>query len=180
MKGFESTYIGSDAGVIVRELAKAGTTKVLIQLDEVDKLGIQNGVNASNALIDLLDNSSEFTDVFLGVPLDLSNVLFIATANDVSHMEPWLLDRFSIIQLDGYTYADKEQILDKYLLPKLELEYAEAGIAISVSSEAKRSLLKDYCPSLGLETSKKQLNRSLMTCSMRERPDSGFASKQTM
>lgn len=159
LKGFESTYIGSDAGVIVRELAKAGTTKVLIQLDEVDKLGIQNGVNASNALIDLLDNSSEFTDVFLGVPLDLSNVLFIATANDVSRMEPWLLDRFSIIQLDGYTYADKEQILDKYLLPKLELEYAEAGIAISVSSEAKRSLLKDYCPSFGVRDIEKAVEQ---------------------
>lgn len=159
LKGFESTYIGSDAGVIVHELAKAGTTKVLIQLDEVDKLGIQNGVNASNALIDLLDNSSEFTDVFLGVPLDLSNVLFIATANDVSHMEPWLLDRFSIIQLDGYTYADKEQILDKYLLPKLELEYAEAGIAISVSSEAKRSLLKDYCPSFGVRDIEKAVEQ---------------------
>ena len=159
LKGFESTYIGSDAGVIVRELAKAGTTKLLIQLDEVDKLGIQNGVNASNALIDLLDNSSEFTDVFLGVPLDLSNVLFIASANDVSHMEPWLLDRFSIIQLDGYTYADKEQILDKYLLSKLELEYAEAGISISISGEAKRSLLKDYCPSFGVRDLEKAVGQ---------------------
>ena len=74
-------------------------------------------------------------------------------------MEPWLLDRFSIIQLDGYTYADKEQILDKYLLPKLELEYAEAGIAISVSSEAKRSLLKDYCPSFGVRDIEKAVEQ---------------------
>lgn len=159
LKGFESTYVGSDAGIIVRELAKAGTTRVLVQLDEVDKPGIQNGVNASNALIDLLDNSSEFTDVFLGVPLDLSNVLFIATANDISHMDPWLLDRFSVIQLDGYTYADKEQILDKYLIPKLELEYAEAGIAISVSDEAKRSLLIDYCPSFGVRDIEKAVEQ---------------------
>ena len=144
LKGFESTYVGSDAGIIVRELAKAGTTRVLIQLD---------------ALIDLLDNSSEFTDVFLGVPLDLSNVLFIATANDISHMEPWLLDRFSVIRLDGYTYADKEQILDKYLLPKLELEYAEAGIAITVSDEAKRSLLIDYCPSFGVRDIEKAVEQ---------------------
>lgn len=159
LKGFEPTWQDSDAGVIVRELAKAGTTKVLVQLDEVDKLGKMNGVNVSNALIDLLDNSSEFTDVFLEVPLDLSNVLFIATANDLSSMEPWLLDRFSIIQLDGYTYADKEQILDKYLLPKLDAEYAEAGIKFSITNEAKSILLKDYCTSFGVRDLEKAVDR---------------------
>ena len=159
LKGFEPTWQDSDAGVIVRELAKAGTTKVLVQLDETDKLGKMNGVNVSNALIDLLDNSSEFTDVFLGVPLDLSNVLFIATANDLSAMEPWLLDRFSIIQLDGYTYADKEQILDKYLLPKLDAEYAEVGIKFSITNEAKSILLKDYCTSFGVRDLEKAVDR---------------------
>lgn len=159
IKGFEPTYAGSDAGVIVRELAKAGTNRVLIQLDEIDKLGRHNGVNASNALLDLLDNSSEFTDAFLGVPIDLSNVLFIATANDQAKMEPWLLDRFSVIQLDGYTYTDKEQILDNYLLPKLESEYIEAGIKFSISKDAKRLLLKDYCTSFGVRDLEKAIEK---------------------
>jgi ATP-dependent Lon protease len=159
IKGFVRGYLGSDAGIIVRELARAKTTRVLIQLDEMDKLGSEHGVSASSALLDLLDNSSEYTDEFLGVPLDLSNVLFIATANDVSGIEPWLLDRFSVIQLDGYTYSDKEQILDGYLMPKLEKEYAGAGISFAITDEAKESLLKDYCTSFGVRDLEKALEK---------------------
>ncbi len=159
IKGFAPTYIGSDSGNIVRETSKAKTARVLLQLDEIDKLVSYNGISASNALVDLLDNSSEFTDSFLGVPIDLSNALFIATANDLSHVEPWLLDRFTVINLDGYTYTDKEQILDDYLLPKLESEYSESGIKFSISNEAKKTLLNDYCTSFGVRDLEKAVEK---------------------
>lgn len=82
----------------------------VIQLDEADKIGCHNGVKVSNTLLDLLDDSGEFTDHFLRVPIDDSNILFIATANDTASMEPWLLDRFTVIFLQGYTRKDKEHI----------------------------------------------------------------------
>ncbi len=150
IKGFAPTYLGSDAGEIVKGLARVKTTKAVVQLDEIDKLGNHNGIKASNALFDLLDNCATFTDRFLGVPIDLSDVLFIATANELSGLEPWLLDRFHVIQLDGYTKSEKEKILLEHLLPRIEHEYAAAAVSIKISPAAVKMLLSDYCPSFGV------------------------------
>ena len=150
IKGFPHSYIGADAGEIVRGLARVKTTKALVQLDEIDKTGNHNGVKVSTVLFDLLDNCSAFTDRFLGVPIDLSDVLFIATANDISTMEPWLLDRFTRIDLDGYTRSDKEKILINHLIPTVEQEYASAHLELSITSMARHSLLNDYCVSFGV------------------------------
>ena len=149
IKGFEPSYAGSDAGIIVKELAKIGGNKALIHLDEIDKLGKHDGVAVSNTLVDLLDDSSEFIDTFLGVPIDLSNVLFVATAN-TSNIEPWMLDRFEVFKLEGYTRSAKSEILDNYLLRRLEREYESKHIKLSIEDDAKYILLNDYCPSLGV------------------------------
>ncbi|MBR6761732.1 MAG: AAA family ATPase [Oscillospiraceae bacterium] len=150
LKGFSPSYIGADAGEIVKGLARVRTTKAVVQLDEIDKLGAHNGIKASNALFDLLDNCSTFTDRFLNVPIDLSDVLFIATANDVSNMEPWLLDRFHVIYLEGYTKSDKEQILLHYLIPRIEQEYAAIHLKIDMTPAAVTMLIHDYCTSFGV------------------------------
>lgn len=147
LKGTSPAYLKADAGEPVRGLYHMGGGGV-IQLDEVDKMGCHNGVKVSNTLLDLLDDSGEFTDRFLGVPIDIKNVLFIGTANDISGMEPWLLDRFTVIFLEGYTRKDKEHILTEYLIPRLEREYPDLRIAIRPA--VVQSLVKDYCPSLGV------------------------------
>ena len=159
LKGFSPTYVGADAGEIVKGLSRVKTTRAVVQLDEIDKLGNHNGVKASNALFDLLDNCASFTDRFLGVPIDLSNVLFIATANDLSNMEPWLLDRFNVIQLEGYTKSEKEQILTEYLLPRIESEYAAIHLTVNITPAAVGLLIHDYCTSFGVRDLEKAIRK---------------------
>lgn len=145
IKGFVSTYKDADAGEIIKGLSRAGTSTAVVLLDEVDKMGRREGMKASNALLDLLDDSSAFTDDFLGVPVDLSNTLFIATANDICDTDSWLLDRFNVIHVDGYTPAEKEHILQEYLIPKLKVEFNEIGLQIGVRPEVGRQLIAEYC-----------------------------------
>lgn len=150
LKGVPATYQSADAGVIVKSLYKAGTSRVLIQLDEIDKTGTRKGGNMESILIDLLDDSASFLDLFLGVPLDLTNVLFIATANSYSAISPWIRDRFTTIHMEGYTSADKKSILIDYIIPELEKEYASSGISIEIDEKAVEMILTVYCTSSGV------------------------------
>jgi len=100
-----------------------------------------------------------YTDRFLGVPVDLSSVLFIATANDTSRMAPWLLDRFEVIKLDGYTRAEKKQILSDYVLPELEHDYAGGGLSIEMGEKAAGILVNEYCLSMGVRDIKESVRK---------------------
>lgn len=171
LKGFPPTYLGADAGEIYKGLARVGTGRAVVQLDEIDKLGNHNGINVTNAFADLLDDSASFIDHFLGVPVDLSDVLFIATANDISQVEPWLLDRFHIIELNGYTKSEKESILRGYIIPRIEKEFAARKIKVVPRASAVRLLISKYCSSMGVRDLEKAA-RDIVNSKLYDAPES--------
>lgn len=135
------------------------TTKGIVHLDEIDKMGSREGVSAANALVDLLDDSSEFTDAFIGQPVDLSGIMFIATANDISSINPVLLDRFTVIHLDGYTEKEKGEIIRNYVIPKAISEFVPESYKVTFSDEAQKSIAENYCRSFGVRDADKAIRR---------------------
>jgi Lon-like ATP-dependent protease len=120
LKGFRRTYVGAVPGKIVRALKTVEVENPVILIDEVDKLGqrSQQG-DPGSVLLEILDpeQNNSFTDDFLDVPIDLSKVLFLCTANMLDTLHPAVLDRMEIIEVAGYTFEEKKHILNKYLLP---------------------------------------------------------------
>ncbi len=159
IKGHPETYLGADAGAIVKAIHSMETTLGIIQLDEIDKLGNHEGVPVSNTLVDLLDDSAEFTDNFLGVPINLSKVLFIATANDINAVDPVIRDRFNIIYLDGYTKNEKNEIIESYLIPKLIKELCPETLKITFAPEVVSLLKESYCLSFGVRDADKVVRK---------------------
>lgn len=121
LKGFRRTYVGAVPGKIVRALKTVEVENPVILIDEVDKLGqrSQQG-DPGSVLLEILDpeQNNKFTDDFLDVPIDLSKVLFLCTANMLDTLHPAVLDRMEIIEVGGYTFDEKKHILENYLLPE--------------------------------------------------------------
>lgn len=133
--GFEKTWASADAGIVVREVAKAATLRSLIHLDELDKV---SNAETQAALISLLDDSGLFADHFLdGIPIDFSSAVFIATANDYN-LSPALLSRFTTIEVGAYSRSEQERILSDYVLPKACEGY---DFPVIVSNEAKKAFM---------------------------------------
>lgn len=156
LTGVDQSYVSADAGAILRGIADAGTTRVVMLLDEVDKLR-SAGADYSKCLISLLDDSAQYIDHFLGLAADLSDVLFIATANDLSQVHPLLRDRFTVLNIEGYTAQDKAKIAERYLLPKLSKELTQGASLFRLEDEAMRLLLGSYCSSFGVRDLEKSL-----------------------
>lgn len=152
IRGHRKTYIGAMAGRVLQNIKKAGTSNPVFILDEIDKLGNDFHGDPSSALLEVLDpeQNGAFHDNYLDIDYDLSNVLFIATANSLSTIQPALRDRMEIIQLSGYATEEKIDIAQKHLLPK---QLKEAGLgekSLMVSAKVLEKVIEDYTRESGV------------------------------
>ena len=177
IRGHRRTYIGALPGRLVRALREAGTMNPVIMLDEVDKVGADWRGDPSSALLEVLDpaQNDTFRDHYLDVELDLSQVLFIATANVVDTIPGPLLDRMEVIALDGYTEDEKLAIARGYLLPRqIERNGLREG-EVDLTDDAVRSVVGDYTREAGVRNLERELGKVLRKAARRvaEAGDSG-------
>ncbi len=158
LRGHRKTYIGALPGRILNGINRAGTSNPVIVLDEVDKLGSDFKGDPSSALLEALDpeQNSTFHDNYLDIDYDLSNVLFLTTANNISSIQPALLDRMELINVTGYLEEEKVEIAKRYLIPK-QLKEHGIEMAISLNKGAIEGIIEDYTQESGVRGLEKQI-----------------------
>jgi ATP-dependent Lon protease len=168
IRGHRRTYIGSLPGNIAQAVRKAGRRNPVLMLDEVDKLSASHQGDPFSALLEVLDpeQNNSFRDNYLAVPFDLSQVLFIGTANVLDAIPPPLRDRMEIIELTGYTEEEKLQIAQRHLLSRQLRANGLNGAQVDVSEEALRRLIIDHTREAGVRSLERQIGALLRSAAV--------------
>lgn len=160
IRGHRRTYIGALPGKIVQKLCKLGSNNPLILLDEIDKIGTDHRGDPADALLEVLDPSqnNSFNDHYLETDIDLSKVLFIATANTLNIPEP-LLDRMEVIRLPGYTTKEKIQIAERYIVPRTRKDNALKPAEFKLGKDVLNTVIEDYTREAGVRNLTREISK---------------------
>ena len=159
IRGHRKTYIGAMPGRIITSIKKAGSSNPVFILDEIDKVGHHFRGDPSSALLEVLDpeQNETFHDNYLEIEYDLSKVLFIATANSLSAIQPALLDRMEIIDINGYSMEEKVEIAKKHLIPQQRSEHGLKGSQVKLNNKVLQKVIQEYTRESGVRSLSRQI-----------------------
>ena len=181
IRGHRKTYIGAMPGRIIKSLKKAGTSNPVFVLDEIDKLSIGNQGDPSSAMLEVLDpeQNNSFHDNFLDLGYDLSKVMFIATSNSLSTIQPALRDRMEIINVTGYTIEEKVEIAKRHLLPKQLKEHGLKKEHLQIPKAQLEKIVEGYTRESGVRGLEKQIAKMVRYAAMKIAMEEDYVKKVT-